>query len=434
MSALKILLATGLLSAATTAFAADWPCFSGPNHDGISPDRSVATTWPEGGPTVLWRREIGAGFSSFAVVGGRVFTCGTENKQQALFCLNASDGEIVWKRLFEPEMTDPDPNLHGPRATPTVDDGLVYMMGSHGLVLCVEAQGGREVWRRVLKGKPHWGYSGSVLIEGRLAIVSAGGEDGALCALNKRTGEIVWKCGDDPAAYSTPYAFALDGRRYVCGFMAESVVVAELDTGRRVLRFGWPSHSGVNAATPIFHDGHLFISSGYGYGAGLFKLSREGEQLAAKEVWRNTKLRNKFQTPILLQGKLYTSDENGLKCVDFLTGKRLWRMGDIRHGTLVAVGEHLLLLTETGEMKVAVASPSGFEPISSAKLFEGTSFGVLQRLARQRQGARCWTVPVLVDGKLYVRDHTTVLCLDLRHRPEQSEAEAPGRAAGMVRP
>ncbi len=308
------------------------------------------------------------------------------------------------------------------------------MMGGHGLVLCVSAKDGREVWRRALRGKPHWGYSGSVLIEGDLAIVAAGGEDGALCALDKRSGEVVWKCGDDPAAYSTPYPFTLDDRRYVCGIMAESVIVAEVDTGRRMLRFPWPSHSGVNAATPIFHDGHLFISTGYGYGAGFFKLSREGEQLAAKEVWRNTKIRNKFQTPLLIDGLLYTSDENGLKCVDLLTGERLWRIGGVRHGTLVAAGERLLLLTETGELKLAVASPAGFDTIASARLFVGTSFSVLQRLTRQRQGARCWTTPVLLDGRLYARDHTTVLCLDLRPHPDAAPPRTPEPATARARP
>ncbi len=123
MPAFKSLLPAALLATAASARAADWPCFRGPSHDGISPDKQINTKWPDAGPPLLWRREVGAGFSSFAVVGKRVFTCGTEDKQQVLYCLNPADGEVNWKLPFEPEMTDADPNLHGPRATPTVDEG-----------------------------------------------------------------------------------------------------------------------------------------------------------------------------------------------------------------------------------------------------------------------------------------------------------------------
>ncbi|MEE8169311.1 MAG: PQQ-binding-like beta-propeller repeat protein, partial [Phycisphaerae bacterium] len=253
-------------------------------------------------------------------------------------------------------------------------------------------------------------------IEGALAIVAAGGEDGSLCAMDKATGTIVWTCGDYPAGYATPYPFTLNGTRYICGFMAQSVIVAEVSTGRLVLRFDWPSHSGVNVCAPIVHDEHLLVSTGYGYGAGLFKLTPRGDALQATPVWTTRRMRNKFQSPVLIDGKLYTSDEDGLKCLDFMTGERLWRKRGIRHGPLIVVNDHLILLTETGELRIAEASPEGFEPISIAKLFEGSTFSVFQRVARQRQGPRCWTVPVLCDGRLYVRNHTTVACLDLRKR------------------
>lgn len=411
-----------------SARADDWPNFRGPKHDGISTDRGFLTQWPESGPKKLWSREVGAAFSSFAIVGDRLFTCGTEDKQQVLLCLDAATGRVIWKKPLEPEITDPDPHLHGTRATPTVNAGRVYMMASHANVFCFDAATGREIWKRTFGNKPGWGYAGSVLIEGDLAIVQAGGADGSLCAMNKRSGEVVWKCGDDPAAYATPYPFTLAGKRYVCGFMGHSVIVAEVATGRRVLRFDWPSHSGVNACAPIFHDGHLFISTGYGYGAGLFKLEPDGDRLRATEVWRNRKIRNKFQSPVLLDGKLYTSDENGLKCIDFLTGGRHWRRGGVRHGTILAADGHLILLTETGELQIARASPEGFEPISTSKLYEGTTFTVLQRVARQRQGARCWTVPVLVGGRLYVRNHDTVACLDLRAAKRRSQIDEPPKS------
>lgn len=401
--------------------ASDWPNFRGPNHDGISPDRGFQTDWPSNGPTILWQREVGAAFSSFAIVGDRLYTCGSEEKKQILVCLDASSGELVWKQDFESEMTDPDENLYGTRATPTVDGNRVYIMGGLGSVICFNAKDGKMLWRRAFSNKPNWGYSGSVLIQGDLVIVTAGGSDGSLCALHKNTGEIVWKCGDEPPGYATPYPFVLDSRRYVCGMMAESLLVAELETGKRVLRVPWPSHSGVNASSPIFHDDHIFISTGYGYGSGLFKLERDGDRLTAKEIWRSKKIRNKFQTPLLIDGKLYTSDENGLKCVEWMTGKRLWRKGGIRHGTLVGADGHLILLTEKGELQVAKTSPEDFSPTTAVKLFEGSSYHLWKRLTRQKQGRRCWTVPVLCDGRLYVRDHKNILCIDLRTKADRKD-------------
>ncbi|MCZ6699454.1 MAG: PQQ-like beta-propeller repeat protein, partial [Planctomycetota bacterium] len=409
-----ILASASLLLPVPAAPADDWPNFRGPNHDGISSGTGLAAKWPDTGPKVVWTREVGAAFSSFAVVGDRLYTCGAEDKQQVLFCLKAATGDVVWKRAFEPEYTDPDPHLYGTRATPTVDGGRVYIMAPHAHVFCFDAATGKQIWSRAFGAKPGWGYSGSVLIEGGMAIVTAGGSDGSLCAMDKKTGDVIWKCGDDPAAYATPYPFTLDGKRYICGFMGQSVIVAEAKTGKPVLRFEWPSHSGVNACSPIFHDGHLLISTGYGYGAGLFKLKPEGDVLRAAEVWRSRKIRNKFQSPVLFEGNLYTSDENGLKCADFMTGKLHWRKGGIRHGTIVLAGGYLGLLTETGELQVAPASPDGFEPNAKAKPFEGNSYSAFQRLTRQQQGARCWTTPVLCGHRLYVRDHTRVKCLDLR--------------------
>lgn len=405
---------TVVASAAADVPAVDWPQFRGPNHDGVSREKTFARSWPESGLPVLWTREVGAGFSSFAVVGGRVFTCGTEDAKQVMFCLDFKNGDVLWKNAYEPEISDPDPHLHGPRATPTVNHGRVYMMGAHGRVICCEADTGRVVWSRQFTHKPGWGYSASVLIEGDLAIVQAGGEDGALCAMDKMTGETKWRCGDAPAAYATPYPFTLSGKRYVVGFMAQSAIVAEAKTGKQVLRFDWPSHSGVNACSPMVHDGYLFLSTGYGYGAGLFRLRATAEGLTSDEIWRSRKIRNKFQSPVLVDGRLYTNDEDALKCVDFMTGKRLWRKRGLKHGALLAADGHLFILTETGKLMLAPASPEGFSPIAEMKLFEGTSYSLSQRIMRQRQGARCWTTPVLCRSRLLVRNHVTVKCLDLR--------------------
>lgn len=419
-----LLSAMVIFGVARGAAAGDWPCFRGADYDGISRETDFLVDWPEQGPPVLWSREVGPAFSSFAVVGDRAYTCGTRDHQQVIYCLDAERGDVLWKRFLEPVITDPDPNIHGTRATPTVDGGRVYMMASLIHLFCFDARSGEVIWKEELHHKPNWGYAGSALVDGELVIVQAGGDEGSLRALDKKTGKLVWQCGDDPAGYATPYPFTLDGRRYVCGFTGASVIIAERDTGALALRLEWPSHSGVNVATPIFHNGRLFVSTGYGYGAGVFKLAHVDGKLTAEQVWKSLKIRNKFQTPVLLEGKLYTSDERALKCVDFASGEVLWSKPRIVHSPLLAAGGHLLLLRETGELHVARASPIGFKSMSRVQLFEGNSRSVLQRLRNESQGRRCWTAPVLANGRLYVRDHTTVVCLDLRKDATPAKASA----------
>ncbi len=374
---------------------ADWPNFLGPNYDGKSEEKGFKKSWTE--PLKLvWQRDVGSAFSSFACVGNRIYTCGEKDKQQVLYCLDADTGNVVWQNPFEKQYR----NEHGDgtRATPTVHDGRVYILGAHGLLLCVDAKTGSELWRKQFNHQPTWAYSGSVLIEGDLAIASAGKKDGALVAFDKKTGSPAWTCGDDPVGYATPYPFSFNNQRYVVGFMGNSALIADARTGREVWRMPWKTDWEVNAASPIFHDGHLLLTSGYTTGSALFKLALEGEKLGATQVWKSDVLMNKFQSCILHEGKLYASDQNAFKCVDFLTGKELWKKAKIKNGTLVLADGHLLLLTEGGQLQIAKASAEDFVPLTTADILTG----------------RCWSVPVLNNGRLYARNLERVVCFDLR--------------------
>ncbi len=386
----------GLFVVADAAWAADWPHWRGPNYDGISQEKDLRDTWGDEGPRILWEREIGPAYSSLVCAGGRVFTCGTQGDRQVLFCLDAEKGEEIWKKPFEDGYDDGQGA--GTRSTPTIDDGRVFILGALGTLVCVDAKTGEQLWTRKFEGKPKWGYSGSVLIQGDLAILSPGESAGGLCALNKKSGEVVWKCGDDVAGYATPYPFEFNGQSYVCGFLGRSVIIAELKTGKPAWSTPWKTDYNVNAATPIFHDGYLFLSSGYETGCALFKLGADGGKLSAKEVWRSKVLKNKFQTPVLLEGKLYGCDQSSLSCVDFMTGKRQWRERRVKHGTVLAAGGRIVLLTEKGDLRIAQANPKEFKPSAEARVLDG----------------RCWTAPILSDGRLYARNMEKVICVDLR--------------------
>lgn len=378
--------------------SADWPNFRGPNHDGISDEIGFKKLWT--GPLPLvWEREIGPAFSSFACVGNRVYTCGMENKQQVVFCLDADTGAVQWKTPIEPEFRESSGG-DGTRATPTVDDGKVYILGALGTIKCLHADSGMEIWSTKLKHMPYWGYSGSVLIERDLAIATGGLNSGVLAAFDKKTGKPAWKCGDDIAGYATPYPFSFNGRRYVVGFAGSSVIIANALDGRQVLRMKWETDWKVNAAAPIVHDGYLFLTSGYSTGCGLFKLRKDGENLALDQVWKSTVLLNKFQSGVLHEGLLYTSDQKALVCVDFRTGKERWRKRRVKHGTVFLADGHLMVLTQGGKLHIAKADPNAFEPLTSADILSG----------------RCWTVPVLHRGKLYARNLERVVCFDLTQK------------------
>ncbi|MCB9851292.1 MAG: PQQ-binding-like beta-propeller repeat protein [Phycisphaerales bacterium] len=394
------LAATALFVAAFAVTArADWANFRGPNYDGISLTTGFETTWTKPIP-LKWDREIGSAFSSFAVVGDHVYTCGTADKEQVLYCLNASTGAIVWKTAIEKAYRD---NFgDGTRATPTVDDGRVYILGGHGRLLCADAKTGDKIWDAQFNNVPQWGYAGSVLIDGDLAITTPGNDQGTLVAFDKVTGEKRWSCGDDPAGYATPYPFTFEGTRYVVGFSGKSVIIAEAKTGKLAWREDWVTDWKVNASSPIYHDGHLFLSSGYSTGCALFRLERNAGKLSGTQVWKSNVLMNKFQSCILYEGALYASDQNGLSCVDFKTGKEHWKVrrldgGSAKHGTLVLADGNLLLLTEDGRLKIAPANTDGFKPVTDAEVLSG----------------KCWTVSVLDGSRLFARNLERVVCLDL---------------------
>lgn len=374
---------------------ADWPNFLGPKYD-LKSDETGFLKSSDKPLTKLWERRIGSAFSSLAIVADRVYTCGQEDRQQWLYCLNAGTGEVVWKKPIEKEYR----NEHGDgaRATPTVHDGLVYILGAHGKLLCVDAKSGDTVWEKQFGHVPTWAYSGSILIEGDLAIASGGKSDGSLVAFERKTGKQVWKTGDDPVGYATPYPFTFEGKRYVIGFNGNSAMIVEPATGREVWRTEWKTDWDVNAATPIYHDGHLFLTSGYETGSALYKLSAAGDRLSAKEVWRSDVLLSKFQSAVLHEGHLYASDQNAMKCVEFLTGKEKWKKPRVRNGTMILAEGHLILLTEGGQLQIGKASPEGFNPTLTADVLDG----------------RCWSVPVLLDGRLYARNLERAVCYNLK--------------------
>ena len=380
-------------AAAAPAAAGDWPQFRGPYRVGVSPETQWVSRWPAAGPRRLWTAQVGQGFSSMAVKAGRVYTMGNTADQDVVSCLQAATGKVVWQYRYPCRAGD----YGGPRATPTVHENKVYTLSREGQALCLDAATGKLLWRRdvareLRAAAPQWGFAGSALIQGNLALYNVGK---AGVALDKSTGRVVWNSGSGTAGYASPVPFTIRGRSGVAFFVADGIVGVDPRSGRALWQHPWQTSFDVNAADPVFFEDSVFISSNYNKGGALVRVGSGRPSV----VWESRNMRNHFHASVLLGTSLYGNDENTLKCVDVRTGAERWRMRGMGKGGLIAAGSRLIVLTERGEVVVVGATPNQFTEIARAKVVDGT----------------CWTQPVLANGLLYCRSQQGALvCVDLR--------------------
>jgi outer membrane protein assembly factor BamB len=393
------------LAFSAVAAVADWPQYRGANFDGISPEKGWSTTWPAAGPKEAWRAALGPGGSSVVVSQGRLYTMGNVDNNDIVYCLDAATGKELWRHSY-PCPLDKRSWEGGPAGTPTVAGNLVFTISHRNEVHCLDAQTGKVVWTKNLMKefkpkRPMWGFAGSALIEGDLAIFDVGGDGASTVALNKQTGAVVWKAGDDAASYATPMPWTSQGKRAVLIFKARALVAQDLATGAELWRFPWKTSWDVHCAYPIpVGPDKIFFSSGYDTGAAL--LDVKGKEPTV--VWQNKNMCNQMNSSVLLEGHLYgVSGNDGAKatlnCVEAATGKLMWSHKGLGCGSVLAADGKLIVLGEKGELVVAPASPKEFQPVAKAQVLNG----------------RCWVVPVLVNGILYCRSNQgTLVALDLR--------------------
>ncbi len=385
------------IRAADTSF--DWPQWRGTRRDGVSDETKWDTKWPEAGPKQLWKISVGPGASSMAVSRGRLYTVGNISDKDIVYCLDAETGKEIWRYSY-PCPLDARQFEGGPAVTPTVDDNHVYTLSHEGDLFCLDAASGKVVWSKNLPKdfdgrRPRWGYAGSPVIVDKLLIVDAGGRGTSTVALDKLTGDLVWKAGQDDASYGAPIAFEYGGKKCVALFNAFGLVVREVATGAEVARHPWKTSYDVNATTPIVAGDKIFIASGYSKGGALIQLDSTGPQV----LWQTKNMRNQFATCVLWKGNLYGFDDSTLTCLDFASGDVQWKQQGLGKGTVVLAGGRLVVLSETGELVIANAAPVKFKELARASVLTG----------------RCWVAPVLSDGKIYCRNNAgDLVCLDVR--------------------
>jgi outer membrane protein assembly factor BamB len=392
---------------AAPAFSAshDWPRWRGPELNGISKETGWTSAWPKEGPRQLWKAEVGVGFSSVAVSRGRAYTLGNQKQEgqeaDTVYCFEAETGSVIWQHTYACPL-DAQHYEGGPGSTPTVEGDRVYTFSKRGHLFCFEAASGKVVWQRNLMDelrlhKPRWGFAGSPLILDRLLLLNAG-QSGM--ALEKISGKLVWGSGTNIGGYATPVPFQAGREQAVMVFGERALYAVRVGDGQELWTYPWKTQWDVNAVDPIVAGNTVFISSYERAGARL--------QFAAntpKLLWENRQMGNQFAACVLWGGYLYGTDGNTdrpgieFRCLDLKTGSVQWSHPGLGLAQGMVADGKLIILSDKGELVVAPASPRGFKPLARAQVL----------------GGKCWTVPVLANGRIYCRNAKgTLVCLDVR--------------------
>ena len=396
--------------------SAGWPQWLGPTRDGRAPAGPFRADWNKNPPKELWKVTCGAGYSSLAVADGKLYTIDKMSGKERVRCLNTADGTELWKYEYSAGQAGADATYGGgPRATPSVEGNRVYSVGGAGKLLCLEAPtstGGkpRLVWSHDLLSEfnaptPQWGVACSPLIDGDQVIVQPGGKNGTVAAFDKMTGTRRWAFGANPSGYSSPTAATVHGVRAIFAFTGDSLLCLRND-GQLMGSFGWKTPNKGNIATPLVIDDFVFISSGYNTGCAVLRIVPNGPEAVSLELvyaLRAKSLRAHHSTPIYKDGYLYGFDDTrgDLKCFDLRTGQMMWETDAVAKGTMIlADNKYLVIVTERGELALAEATPSQFE--------------LVRKIPEVLNGRNTWALPVLVDGRLYLRDDEKIVCLDVK--------------------
>ncbi len=399
-----------LAALASIASAADWPTWRGPMRDDSSTEKNLLTEWPADGPALAWKTTgCGSGYSSVSVANGRVFTMGDTPEGSAVRAFEEKSGEPLW---VSPILGKPGGNYEGPRCTPTVDGDSVYALGQFGDFACLDAATGKERWRKNLGtdfgGKySGWNYTESPLVDGNLVLFTPGGKKGAIVALDKKTGSLLWQSTEftDGAQYSSLIPADIDGVHQYIQLTAASVAGVDAATGKLLWR---AERKGATAVitTPIYADNQVYVTSGYGVGCNAFKITKDTSGFKTEELYANKNMANHHGGVILLGDYVYGfSDSKGWVCQEFKSGDMKWNEKGVGKGSIGYADGHFYCRAESGKGVVALieATPDGYKEKGR---FEQPD----------RSSKNSWPHPVIANGKLYLRDQDTLLCYDVRKK------------------
>ena len=381
-----------------------WTDFRGPNRDGRYLQTPINTDWTDAGFAPIWKQPIGGGYASFVVADGRAFTIEQRRAQEVVSAYDPATGRELWTHAWDADFRE-TMGGPGPRATPTWSAGRVYALGATGQLWALDAASGAVVWHRDILADSgatnlQWAMSGSPLIVDDLVIVQPGGPNGwSVVAYDTEGGDVAWHALDDVQAYTSPMDVTLAGRRQVLVVTGERAAGLGVEDGAVLWEHSWTPSGPRNIAQPVLvGEDRVFLSAGYGHGAAVFRLTRRDDAIDVEPVWENIRMKNMFASSVLLDGYVYGLDEAILACVDAATGELMWKGGRYGHGQLLLAGDHLVVLTEDGDLALVRAIPERHYEIARFEAIDG----------------KTWNVPAIADGRLLVRNAREMAAFDLR--------------------
>ena len=384
-----------------------WTGFRGPLRDGVYREQPLLTAWPSAGLTPIWKQPVGGGYASFAIANGRAFTIEQRRAQEVVTAYDVETGRELWAHGWDGEFKE-WMGGDGPRATPSWANGRVYALGAIGELRCLDDATGAVVWRvNILEdnaaGNLPWGMAASPLLVDDLVVVLPGGPAGrSVVAYDAKTGARRWAALNDKQAYSAPMLTTIEGTRQILIITSTRLVAITPESGELLWEYPWPTMNDINASQPVIlpPGNRVLVSSGYGHGAALLEVTRNDGHFGTRLVWENSRLKNRFSTSIEHEGFIYGLDENILTCLDAATGETKWKAGRYGHGQIVRAGDHLLVLTEEGELVLVKMNPERLEEVTRVAALEG----------------KTWNHPAIDNGRLLVRNLAEMAAFDLRAR------------------
>ena len=397
----------------------DWPGLRGPGGLGEVHGVRIATDWQKSPPKRLWRAEIGSGWSSFAVVGDRLFTAEQRDEQhEGVVCLDASTGKPIWAHLDEAHHWESQGGA-GPRGTPTFDGGRIYALGATGILNCLDAASGEKIWSKNIAAdanakEPMWGFCASPLVvDGNVIVYAGGGDKKGLLGYNAASGKLVWTAETGKQGYSSPQLVTLGDQKQVLLFDDAGIVAVDPVTGVVAWRFEDPTQTWRVVQPRALGDGQVLFGS-EDTGLVLLDLKPGKPVWTVTKRWSSQNLKSAYNDFVVLDGSVYGFDKGIFCCVDAATGDRRWKGGRYGHGQVLLLADQklLLVLGEYGEVHLLAANPDKLEEL-----------GKFQAL-----NDKTWNHPVIAHGRLYVRNDREVACYELGAAdPRDSVARAPWR-------
>lgn len=390
--------------------AGDWPQWRGPERTDLSKETGLLKSWPEAGPKRLWMFDkAGQGYSGPAIVKGKLFTLGTRDGNEILLALDANTGNELWTAKIGSILKNKWGD--GPRGTPTVDGDRVYALSGPGDLVCVSVTDGKMLWQTNLTqlgGRvPGWGYTESVLVDGNMVVCTPGGSQGALAALDKTSGKLIWQSKEftDGAHYSSIVPAEINGTWQYVQLVEKNFVGISAKDGKLLWKSDFPKGRTAVIPTPIVKGNNVYVTAGYGAGC---KMVAIGSDYTVTTIYENSVMKNHHGGVILIGDHLYGhSDGYAWVCQDFKTGQEVWGHREFRKGAVGYADGMLYCLEEDGGAVVlAEASPAGWKQHGRFKLDP-------QSQIRSSSG-RIWTHPVIANGKLYLRDQDLIYCYNVK--------------------